>query len=475
MLAVHVRINDGVTKQPTAVRLRITGPGGEYYAPLGRLAAFSIGRGEAVGGNLRLNKENWAYIDGSCEVPLPAGVPLRIQATKGPEYTPLDETVTLGAGKLSLRFEINRWSNLAAEGWTSVDSHVHFLDPHTAMLEAAAEDVDVTNVLAHSHIFLSQDGNTYAANPNLDAFSGQSPSLDRDGRSVLVNTLNTHPVLGRLGLLNSHRPVYPLAFGGALGNDDWSLFDWCRQCRRKKGLTVWVDAFKPEMGLPGGEALVAAILGEIDAIEFDAKPRKDALLPWVYRLWNAGFPIPLIGGSGKDSNTVTLGAMRTYAKTDTETSWVEAVRAGRSFITTGPLIDWSVMVDDHGTVTTTAVARSHTPFERLEIVADGQVIAVATAVDRVARIDLQQSFKATGWIAARVIGTEGTFAHTSPRVVEMPGVPLPSRRMFLPLLRQSVEQTREWAIERGQYCDEKWRRQLVENCDSALNKLTIKQ
>ena len=37
-------------------------------------------------------------------------------------------------------------------------------------------------------------------------------------------------------------------------------------------------------------------------------------MPWVYRLWDAGVLVPLVGGSGKDSNRMAIGAMRTYAR-----------------------------------------------------------------------------------------------------------------------------------------------------------------
>ena len=143
-----------------------------------------------------------------------------------------------------------------------------------------------------------------------------------------MNTLNTHPVLGTVALLHSHRPVLPLAFGGE-ETDDWSICDWCDQCHRKGGLTVWVDAFEPAGGLVGGEALVAAILGKIDAIEVTGRPRKSPLLPWVYRLWDAGFLIPLVGASGKDSNRIALGQMRTLADCR-ELPWIEAVRVGKN-------------------------------------------------------------------------------------------------------------------------------------------------
>ena len=172
--------------------------------------------------------------------------------------------------------------------------------------------MDVVNLLAMPFPVLALDANTYTTTPNLLAFSGQVPALERDGCSVVVNTLNTHPVLGKVALLNSHRPVFPLTFGGE-ETDDWGVCDWCDQCHRKKGLTVWVDAFEPAGGVTGGEALVAAILGKIDAIEVTGESRKVPLLPWVYRLWDAGVLVPLVGASGKDSNRGVIGSVRTYA------------------------------------------------------------------------------------------------------------------------------------------------------------------
>src|SRR5579885_1583493 len=314
MLTIHLRVNDAATGQPVPVRLRVAGPNGTNFAPLGRVAEFACGRNEDVGGHLRVGRERFSYIDGSCEIRLPAGLPLRVWATRGPEYLPLDETVTLGPGQMALRFAVRRWSDLRADGWHPGDTRAHFLPPHAAVLEAAAEDVAVVNLLACVQPIPSLDGTLYPGIPNVTAFSGQLPALQTDAATVAVNTLNVHPVLGSVGLLHSHRAVYPLTFGGPDDTDDWSVCDWCDQCHRKNGLAVWADPFADPAGVPGGEALVAAVLGKIDAVEFDARPRKQPLLPWWYRLLNAGFAVPLVGGSGKDSNTVPLGAPRTYAK-----------------------------------------------------------------------------------------------------------------------------------------------------------------
>ena len=102
MQQVHLRINDAATGKPTPVRLRITDADGTYYAPYGRLAEFATGVNQDVGGNVQIGAKKWAYIDGACEILLPPG-PLHIEIAKGPEYKPIDETITLIAGKMALR------------------------------------------------------------------------------------------------------------------------------------------------------------------------------------------------------------------------------------------------------------------------------------------------------------------------------------------------------------------------------------
>ena len=452
MLNVHLRINDA-TGRPTPVRLRVSGPDGTHHAPLGRFAEFPAGRNEDVGGQLKLGRERWFHVNGACEIPLPAGVPLRVQATKGPEHVPLDETVTLGAGQISLRFSIDRWSDSRAEGWVSVDARSHFLVPHAALLEAQAEDVDVANVLAVPLQVLALDGNTYTTTPNLLAFSGQAPALERDGASVVVNTLNVHPVLGKVGLLNSHRPVFPLTFGGE-DTDDWGTCDWCDQCHRKGGLTVWVDAFEPAGGITGGEALVAAILGKIDAIEVTAEARKVPLLPWTYRLWDAGTPVPLVGASGKESNKVPLGRVRTYVGVGSSSTWVEAVKAGRTFVTDGPLLTLAREGNQFR-----AAIRSREPAGRVEIVAGGQVVASGQR-------EVEAVVSEPGWVAARSSAGD-CFAHTSPLIVGS----APRKPEAVAELRRLVEQTREWAETRGRFDNPRRKQALLDRCADALRKL----
>jgi hypothetical protein len=485
MLTVHLRITDAATGTPTAARLRITGPDGAVYFPFGSHHEFPFGRNEDVGGRVLVAREAWVYVDGSCEIRLPSGVPLRVRIEKGPEYTPLDETVTLGPGQMALRFAVRRWSNLRETGWFPGDTRVHFLPPHAARLEAAAEDLAVVNLLACETAVPSQAGETYLSAPHLTAFSGQAPALASESAAVAVNTLNVHPVLGRVALLHAHRVIFPLRFGGPDYPDDWSVCDWCDQCHRKNGLAVWVEPFADGQD---GEALVATVLGKVDAVEYDGRTRPASFLPQLYRLWNLGVRLALVGGSGKDSNRVPCGGVRTFAELGpgepfTYTNWVNAVRNGRTFATTGPLVSLTVgpagpgetaELVEPGRLPVVAQAESRTPFDRLEVVANGEVIGSASPRENdgkwLAFVGIEHAPTESGWVAARVVGASA-FAHTSPVRVRLAGHP-PRPASPAPLVAR-IERTREWAETAAHYTDEKWKRQLLANCAAAVAKLTV--
>jgi hypothetical protein len=484
-LNVHVRVNDAATGQPTPVRIRFAGPNGEYFPPLGRSAEFPTGRNEDVGGSVYLSGQRFAYIDGACEVPLPTSVPLSIEITKGIEYIPIRETIALGEGQLSLRFAIERWTDERFGGFVHVDSRCHFIASHAAKLEAMAEGIDIANLLIVAQDYPSNDGHMYRVTPNMTAFSGQTAAIDR----VFVNTFNVHPALGRLGLLNCHRPVFPLTFGHIEETDDWSLADWCDQCHRKKGLVVWCDAYRPEAGLPGGEALVESILGRIDAFEIDASDRKSPFLPMWYQLLNAGIRLPLVGGSGKDSNRIAIGSMRTLTSA-TERSyseWIESVRRGATVASNAPFVGLRVNGQPLGspltqlgsTLQLEASAASLVPFERLELIVDGEVVAGVSGRPgdiTTAKIEVEHLSDNCGWIAARCWGPPRpelypqvpVFAHTSPIFIDRSSRSLEAVARFT----CEIATVRQWVERDGRFANPRRKEHLLSLCDAATSKLS---
>jgi len=479
-LNVHVRVNDAASGRPTAVRIRIAGTDGRYYPPLQHSVDFPVGRNEDVGGHVYLNGQHHAYIDGGCEVPLPPGVPLDVEISKGPSYKPIRETITLGAGQLTLRFHIRKWTDPSWNVLVHADSRSHFLSPHAAKLEGEAEGLELVNLLATVQDYPSADGHMYRTTPNLFAFSGQAPAIE----GIYVNTFHEHPALGRLSLLNCHRPVFPLTFGHMDETDDWSLADWCDQCHRKKGLVVWCDAYRQEAGLPGGEALIDAILGKIDAIEMDAHARATSFLPIWYRLLNAGIRLPLVGSSGKDSNRISLGGVRTLTpagESRTYSEWIETVRAGKTIASNGPLLRWAINGQPFATKVTTsndqpvrfsAELASSEPIERFEIIANGLVIASSISD----RIEVDHQLPVGGWLAARCWSTAKSrlyphvpiFAHTSPAWVNSPRW---QSAAVASLLRE-IEAVRQWIEMTGRFTIDTRKSHLLSLCDAAEHKLS---
>lgn len=418
---VHVRVNDQDTGKPVPVRLRLTGPDGRYFPPLGRSAVFPTDEGRAVGGQVLMDGRAFAYIDGSCEVRLPAGM-LHVYVCKGFEYEPLETTVLRHPGQIALRLSIRRRVRLEEQGWFAGDTHAQFLSPQAAALEGAAEGLHVVNLLASAEL----EGESVIY-PNLLEFSGQNPIASLEQCQVVVNTLNRGGAWGDLALLNAHRIVFPLRLGEE-GFDNYTLTDWCRQCHRKGGLAVRVR-------FPHGDKALDENLyrGLVDAVEWTGEDSFEAGLKAWYELLNRGVRMPLAGGSGKRSNGQVLGQPRTYAQLApgeafSYKAWIEAVRAGRTFVTRGPLVRFEVE-ETGGPTPSARPANARTPSarcgelrlraslwipdesQRIELIHNGVVIGDASGhqvCEREVVVDT------AGWLAARCRWGNQLTAHSSP-------------------------------------------------------------
>ena len=134
---------------------------------------------------------------------------------------------------------------------------------------------------------------------------------------------------------------------------------------------------------------------------------------------------------------------RVYVQIDGELDydkWIAGLRAGRTFVSNGPLLEFTVNgrkagatlggLDPGEPLQVEARADSRLPFDRLEIVQNGEVVAEALAAGG-REVVLQRAIpiKRGGWIAARVRSTSKThagtkvFAHTSPIYLGVPDTP----------------------------------------------------
>ena len=232
--------------------------------------------------------------------------------------------------------------------------------------------------------------------------------------------------------------------------DERTLAEWADECRRKQGVVI-----RPHFPGPNMENPVDIVLGKFDGLEmrYFTSPATGTLdvynLREYYRYLNCGYRVACVGGTDKMSAGMPVGGVRTYAQLDTSRpfdfeSWGEAVRAGRTFSTSGALIDLKVeghglgsevkLTGGAGTVEVKATAECAWPIHRLEVVLNGQVVAEALAKRGAKKLELSERVPVRGscWLAARC-GSDlmaqhcwpiHVAAHTSPVYVVVPGAEL---------------------------------------------------
>jgi hypothetical protein len=171
-----------------------------------------------------------------------------------------------------------------------------------------------------------------------------------------------------------------------------------------------------------------------------------------YRFLNCGFKLAATGGSAMGVMPVPLGYNRTYAKLDgplTEANYLKAVRAGRTFATSGPILILTANGLDSGAEIQYRTARSRPvlikaellsiqPVDSLELIANGKVIKKINLRDRLPLSLLKETIamefrpRRSGWVAARAIfnSNDGHLrqAHTSPVYITVDGKVTASKR-----------------------------------------------
>jgi hypothetical protein len=170
-----------------------------------------------------------------------------------------------------------------------------------------------------------------------------------------------------------------------------------------------------------------------------------------YALLDMGFPLKLSAGSASGVHPVPLGWSRVYAHLPgpfTPDAWFAAVKAGRTFVTTGPML--LLRVDGHEPgeefrgapreVTAEVRMLSPKPVDAAEVVVNGSVkrVALSRREEYAYAGSTRLRLDASAWIAARWTG-ERDLAHTSPLYYRNAAKPVPVPREQAEYLASRVE------------------------------------
>ncbi len=441
---VTLRVVEKGSRRAVAVKLHVHGEAGEYLAPRGRHrypnpAWFEDYSVDFVHRGLH----NCTYIDGETTIDVPLGR-VYVEVSKGFEIRPVRKTFDIGPRTKTLTITLERVLPWRERGWVTSDTHVHFVSPTTGLLEGAAEGVNVVNLLA------SQWGELFT---NIGDFDGRTThgAIDAggDGEYLLrVGTENRQHVLGHISLLGyGGKPILPLTTGGpdesAIGDPvEVVMSEWARQCKRQGGIVVL-----PHFAQPRAENASCIVQGDIDAVEMTSWGdlysgiNPYSISDW-YRYLNCGYFVPAVAGTDKMSADTPVGAVRTYARIEDGRpfdyrAWMDAVRAGRTFVTYGPLIEFGVdghppggrirMTRNGGEVCVHWEAASATvPMSRVDLVVNGEVRESRGVKPWRAEGYWNLSVDRSAWAALLVRGhypdkPESIVAHSSPVMIEVEG------------------------------------------------------
>lgn len=359
---LHIRVVEKGSTVSVPVKLHVHGETGEYLAPIDRhripnhawFEDYStdfvhMPAGDASGPNgLRLGPHYCTYISGETFIDVPIGR-VFIEISKGYEIKPVRKVFTITPQTDTITIELDRVLRWRDRGWVSADTHVHFLSPVTALIEGSAEGVNVVNLLA------SQWGELMT---NVGDFDGKTTWGSREAGGdgeylVRVGTENRQHILGHISLLGYEGQIIaPMTTGGpgesALGDPvEVLLTEWARQCKEQNGVVIL-----PHFPNPRLEGAAAIVDGSVDGVEMTSWGNlyggidPYSLSDW-YRYLNCGYPVAAVGGTDKMSASTAVGTSRTYAQVASDSAftyhaWAEAVRERRTFVTYGPVLEFSV-------------------------------------------------------------------------------------------------------------------------------------
>lgn len=455
---LHVTVLDNGT--PTPVRVRITDASGTPISrkPLGALAmpgealgvprealAIMWGRDDRADG-YATQPDGAFYVDGSFEVKLPPG-DYGVAITKGYEFVRQQHTVTIAAGRTRReRYELQRWVDMPQRGWYSSDDHIHLRrSPRENPLVQrwlAAEDIHVGNLLQMGD-FLTSYFTQYAfgaAGRYQEGNSLISPGQEDPRTPEIGHTIS----LGMSDVVRI-RPV-----DAYYGYD--RTFDRVRQLGGVTGYAHQAMTFHGYRGMTLD--VLQRKLDFVELMQFCA-PGGPLITTHYYHFLDLGFPLTALAGSdfpwcgrtrafgAAEDEGPRIGDARFYTYVDgplTFEGWIAGVKAGHTFVTTGPML--TLTVDDarpgttldrrEGDVLRIALEASghatDVPLRDLELVVHGDVVRAVAAGQpnqSAERLNLTHDLRVGAhgvWIAARARGGPTQAAHTTPVYVRANGV-----------------------------------------------------
>lgn len=403
--------------------------------------------------------KSYFYLNKSANFTLPTGQ-YTVEMVRGPQTPPVRGQVKIKESITSdLTLTLEPIWDAGAAGYASADFHVHLNgDGHhratheDALLQMQGEDLTMLS---------PQSWNRWERRIDADIVG----KVSKKGAFTVIQGQEVRSHFhGHLGVINIKEPFAPWFFGPAnpvLGDPDLTNAMVFKHANQVGAFATYVHPIGTD-GDPFAEENINSIPLELvsDGV-LEPKMGLELVCAWTsplgtaqmwYRLLNIGKPI--IAMSGTDTwidfhRTPAVGTGRAYIRPQ-ESQDIDPIiagtLAGRSVLTTGPMLDFSLNeglkpgdITESGSQKYVLKIASLWPLERVEIIVNG------TVVDTLEGVSTKQLTKYTGtvdlptggWVAARAYSLAPDkdswptmhvrpFVHSSPIWINSVGSTMPT-------------------------------------------------
>ncbi|HWB96054.1 MAG TPA: CehA/McbA family metallohydrolase, partial [Bryobacteraceae bacterium] len=342
---LHVRVLDARGKL-TPARIQYLASDGKFYPPAEAYARIG------------LSNRHVFHTPGEFTAELPPGK-LTLEAIKGFEYQPAKADVEIAADRIAqVNVTMRRVIDMPAKGWYSGSTHVHMSyggNLHNSLenlqMVSRAEDQHVLNSLVANKDNRIFDWQNFVPGGGEHPISRNDPNL-----KVIVGEEYRPPFYGHVFLLGMKDHLISPFTTGYEGTGIESLYPSNTDIFRKataEGAVVgyvhpWSGDNEPlESNLGVGKGFpVDAALGTIHALEWSHNGHAEM------RIWHRALDNDLVYAptGGEDSITnlhagKLVGCLRAFVYTGpvfNAHTWMDGIRKGHTFYSSGPLLEFRI-------------------------------------------------------------------------------------------------------------------------------------
>lgn len=388
----------------------------------------------------------WYSIASGTAIKLPKQK-LTIQALRGIES--LRTAVTVHPEQTEVTLDIERFADLKHAGWQSGNTHLHLNKLSRRRAEEylrLVPDSDDLSLVYLSHLRRIPDESTYISNSIVEDEWDTNALQQLSSGRVLLRPGEEHrhnfggggEGFGHVMLLEIPQLIRPVSIGPGImrsGSDSQPLQRGIRRAIDTGGTVIWChNTF-------GFEDVPNWLNGTLHAQNIFDGGSRGSYSESFYRYLNLGLRVPFSTGTDwfiDDFSRVYIpGAGKINSR-----KWLTGLRNGKSTITNGPLLSFSVngkrsghIFDFDGPVEVhvRADANGRDDFGSLQLIWNGRVYVTAEAQrgqQKVFSATLEETLQVAepGWLAVRTQPQSGTndfnralFAHTSPIYLDLQG------------------------------------------------------